>query len=214
MLSYYDDSGKLINRYLGLPSIETSWLLFEKPDIDLMVDYLKANMEDQYIILNHQSFSVMNSRLMDYQGAFGLCDMPNTIKSKCLSLKLDDTYKIYTDVSNINNVNEKELKNYLYKVFYNDYGFIINELGENTDFNKMFHQVVNNNFLELSNYHVKSISLFIDYDDLFRGILTLHISKPTNNKIEKNNISLEKIEEINNVYGCRLAGNAKIDLSH
>lgn len=216
MLIYHDYSGQLVSRFLGLPSISSSWFLFEKQNIELMVNYIKNCLDKQYIVLNHQSYSPMNVRLMDYQGAFGLSNMPNTRKNKCLSLKFDGTYKIYTDVSNISNVSEKELENYLYKVFYNDYGFIINELDENNNFNKIFHQVVNNNFLEVSKYHIKSISLFINYDDLFRGILTLHISKPLRNKLRKNesNVTLERIEEINSIYGCRIAGSAKSDSNY
>lgn len=216
MLSYYDDSGELISRYLGFPSIETKWLLFEKPQVELMANYIKVNMNNQYIILNHKSFSVMNPRLMDYQGAFGLCKMPITNKNKELSLKFNDTHKVYTDVSNIDNVSEKELIIYLHRVFYNDYGFIINKFNRNIDFKKILSQVIDKNILNISSFNLDSISLFVDYDDLFRGIVTLYISGQINNRFEKsgNNISLEKIEEINNVYGCRLAGNTKINLNY
>ena len=109
MLSYYDDSGELISRYLGFPSIEAKWLLFEKPQVELMANYLKVNMNNQYIILNHKSFSVMNPRLMDYQGAFGLCKMPITNKNKELSKLNEETSKLKSELANVN----RELREFL-----------------------------------------------------------------------------------------------------
>ena len=215
MLSYYDESGELVNQCLGLPAIEAKWLLFEKPKIEEMVKHLKTDMIDEYIILNHQSFSVMNSRLMDYKGAFGLCNMPVTNKNKDLAIKFNESYKIYIGVSSIDNVFEKELTEYLYRVFNNDYGFIFDKVDKFTEMKYLF-KTLEENTVSVSINKLKSISFFVDYDDLFRAIVTLYISDPKINRHKKieNNISIKRIKEINNIYGCRIAGSAKIKFDY
>ncbi len=212
MLVYHDYSGQLVNKFLGLSSINSSWFLFERQNMEQIVNYIKNYLGQQYIVLNHQSYSPMNVKLMDYQGAFGLSNMPNTRKNKYLSQKASNNSNIYNDISIINEVTDDELSTYLYKAFYNDFGLILKNYNKEVDLDKFLKAIESKELSDEMILKLCSISLFIDYDDCYRGLLILHSSKLLNNTLEKSNndISFDKITEINENYGCRLAGSIKV----
>lgn len=126
MLNYYD-SGYLLKKYLNLPALKSSWFLFELEAINELVHFMKSDSNmTQYIVLNHISYKKMNKRLMDYQGAFGLCAMNSTFKQKPLSQNHPKS-NIYNDLSPIKNVPDAELLTYICHVFNMDFGMMIND---------------------------------------------------------------------------------------
>ena len=100
----------------------------------------------------------------------------------------------------------------MYIVSAGNFGLIVERYSEKIDVNKVLHKILNKYSLNELVSKLGSVSLFLYYDDCYRGLLTLHSSELLDDisKNNNDNISLKKINEINKIYGCRLAGRIKV----
>lgn len=215
MLAYNDFNGFILGKYLNFPQLPSIWLIFRKDNIDEIVLYLLSEFsQDKYFVLNHESYKVMNKRLMTNNGAIGLANLHTLKVSRVLSQQPISDKNIFNDLFFVNNqTNYSDFKKYLYKIFDTDFGFFLKENAYNSinyiDINKIISDIKSKNIENIFKV-LDIIGFFIDYDDLYYGLCILGFNQTAYFPEYTTVLNLEEMQKINTIYNCKLAGNFKI----
>lgn len=209
MYYYIDRSGKLLVESLGLPELKAEWFVFKRDDVASICSFINSNLDlNRCAFLNHRSYKVMNRKLMEYQGAFGLCGIPIHKDKKIIS---ECNGFVFNDIALTNALNEKDLQEFIYKSFYTDFGFLSKTYYLDTNF--IINKILKKEYRSLD--VVEILSIFIEYDDLYRGIVTIFFNESefiSSMKQQKelldqySPLSIKDLKVLNRNYGCRIAG--------